>query len=44
MRKRAATALALNLSWGTAAQAEGPNRLVTILTAPSLRPSSWPWC
>ncbi|MDX5356733.1 MAG: hypothetical protein LPK12_03225 [Rhodobacterales bacterium] len=34
MRKFAMTALALGLAFGTAAQAEGPNRLVTILTAP----------
>jgi len=34
MRKVAATALALGLAFGTAAMAEGPNKLVTILTAP----------
>lgn len=34
MRKLATTALALGLALGTAAHAEGPNRLVTILTAP----------
>ncbi len=34
MRKLAASALALGLAFGTAAQAEGPNKLVTILTAP----------
>ena len=34
MRKIAATALALGLAFGTAAMAEGPNKLVTILTAP----------
>ena len=34
MRKVAATAVALGLAFGTAAMAEGPNKLVTILTAP----------
>jgi hypothetical protein len=34
MRSIAATALALGLAFGTAAMAEGPNKLVTILTAP----------
>ena len=34
MRKIAASVLALGLAVGTAAQAEGPNKLVTILTAP----------
>ncbi len=34
MRKLATTALALGLALCTAAMAEGPNRLVTILTAP----------
>lgn len=34
MRKFATTALALGMAFGTAAQAEEPNKLVTILTAP----------
>lgn len=34
MRKLATSALALGLAFGTAAQAEGPNKLLTILTAP----------
>lgn len=34
MRRLATTALAFCLSLGSAAQAEGPNKLVTILTAP----------
>lgn len=34
MRKSATAALALSMAFGTAAQAEGPNKLVTILTAP----------
>lgn len=34
MRKLATSLLALGLALGTAAHAEGPNRLVTILTAP----------
>lgn len=34
MRKIATTAFALGLAFGTTAQAEGPNKLVTILTAP----------
>lgn len=34
MHKLAVSALALGLALGTAAQAERPNRLVTILTAP----------
>lgn len=34
MRRFATTALALGMAFGTAAQAEEPNKLVTILTAP----------
>lgn len=34
MREKILSALALGLCLGTAAQAEGPNKLVTILTAP----------
>ena len=34
MRKLATSALALGLAFGTAAHAEGPNKLVTTLTAP----------
>jgi intracellular sulfur oxidation DsrE/DsrF family protein len=34
MRKLATSVLGLGLAFGTAAHAEGPNKLVTILTAP----------
>ena len=34
MRKLATSALVLGLAFGTVAHAEGPNKLVTILTAP----------
>jgi hypothetical protein len=42
MRKLATSVLALGLAFGTAAHAEGPNKLVTILTAPEAQ-GLWLW-